>query len=190
MSIISPLMTVEELQCLPRDGTLRALERGELIEMPPAGPDHGEVCAAVIEYLRHFVRTRRLGKTYGSETGFILAETPDTLLAPDCAFIRRERVSSLDRQRGFLKVAPDLVVEVLSPSDTMKSAVDKAVKWLRAGTQQVWIVSPRHRTVTILESPDAAGKVLSESEVIENILILPGFRLAVADLFETLDETD
>jgi Uma2 family endonuclease len=190
MSTTTPLMRAEELERLPDHGALRELVHGEIVEMSPAGPDHGEVCAAVVEYLRHFIRTQRLGKTYGPETGFLLQEAPDTVLAPDFAFIRRERIASLNRERAFLKGAPDLVVEVLSPSDTMKSTTEKAVRWLGFGTQQVWIVSPRHRTVTILDSPQAAGKVLSESAVIENILILPGFRLAVADLFETLDETD
>jgi Uma2 family endonuclease len=190
MSIVSTPMTAEELERFAgEDAVARELERGELIEMSPAGPVHGEVCMAVAGPLWMFIKSRGLGKTYGAETGFLVEEHPDTVLAPDFAFICKARIASLNSERGFIKGAPDIVVEVMSPSDSVKSAAEKADKWLRYGARQCWIVNLKRRTVTIQETNNETRE-LFETETIDKIELLPDFRLAVRDLFECLDKTE
>lgn len=190
MTTSTPLMTAEELGSLEGDGIPRELNLGKLIEMSPAGSDHGEICVSVITILASFIRSHRLGKAFGSETGFLLSEAPDTVLAPDFAFICRDRVPFLNKQRSFIKGPPDLAVEVTSPRDTVKSAIAKAKRWIEFGVQQVWIINPQQRTVTIFDASGEPAKIHSQTEIIADIAILPGFRLAVRDLFECLDETE
>jgi Uma2 family endonuclease len=185
MSTITPLMTAEELELLPGDAIHRELDQGELIEMSPAGPFHGQVCMAVSGHLWYFIETHNLGNTYTAETGFILDEHPDTVLAPDFAFIRNERIAAIDNHRGYIRGAPDLVIETMSPSDSVKSATAKANQWLHFGARQCWIVNPQKRTVTILDA-NRDTREFSETEIIDTIELLPGFQCQVSEFFKRL----
>jgi Uma2 family endonuclease len=127
-------------------------------------------------------RAHALGVVCGAETGFILASDPDTVMAPDVAYVRRERIPSSGRPRGFWRGAADLAVEVLSPADTPRQVEDKARAWIEAGARLVVLVDPRSRTVT-LRRPNGPSSALSESGVLEGEDVVPGFRLAVADIF-------
>src|SRR5262245_41778463 len=109
------LMTAEQLFELDLDGH-HDLIRGELISMAPAGARHGKIAASVAYFLRRHLESNPIGTAYGAETGFILTRSPDTVLAPDAAFVRGDRLPSDEEQEGFLPFAPDLAVEVLSPS--------------------------------------------------------------------------
>jgi Uma2 family endonuclease len=175
-------MTAEELFRLPDDGSRYALFRGELQRMTPAGCRHGKVIVNVTVPLGHHVKAHGLGVVFGAETGFVLARNPDTVLAPDVAFIRRERIPASGLPATFWEGAPDLAVEVMSPGDTGPAAGEKAASWLSAGTRVVWVVDPRRRSVTIHE-PGANPRRLAVPEVLDGAPLLPAFRLPLADIF-------
>ena len=148
--------------------------------MIPAGGDHGEVTAELARIIGNHVHDHSLGRVYGAETGFLLARNPDTVRAPDCAFVRARHapVSS----RGFVPQAPDLAVEVLSPDDRPGYVREKVAEWLESGTEIVWVVDPRQRTVAI-HGGGSSGRTLRESDVLPGGELLPGFEIPVADLF-------
>ena len=130
--------------------------------------------------IANHVDSHRLGTVVAAETGFVLARDPDTVRAPDVAFLRASRPSG--PQRGYYPGAPDLAVEVLSPDDRPGYVREKVAEWLEAGTLAVWVIDPRTRTVTI-HSAGKQASVLEESDLLTGGSLLPGFALAVRDLF-------
>lgn len=156
------------------------LVRGKFIMMNPAGDEHGRIIVAITHALASHVLPRRLGVLHGAETGFILSRNPDTVRAPDLAFTGNER--AFPPVRGFVPCAPDLAVEVLSPDDRPGYVREKVAEWLAAGTLVVWVVDPRTRTVTIHDSGERAV-VFAEADTVPGGDLLPGFQLAVRDLF-------
>ena len=179
MTVDARLLTADELLRLPDDGFRHELVRGELRKMSPAGYDHGEIAMTIGAHLKMFVRAHRLGKVFAAETGFLLARNPDTVLAPDAAFVRAERV--LPRGRGFFPGPPDLAVEVISPSDTYSGVVEKTREWLRGGTRAVIVVDP---STAVVEVHRASGSVLVEA-VLSVDEVVPGWTLPLAELFES-----
>ena len=174
--------TAEDLARL-EDGAARYdLIRGELIKLNPAGFRHGNLAAAFAQYLRDFVRREHLGVVVGAETGFRLG--PDTVLGPDAAFVRSDRLPPESEWDAFLPLAPDLAVEIVSPSDRATYVMDKVMEYLDAGVRMVWIVEPRRRTVTIYRA-DHAARVLTEADALDGEDVLPGFSLPVAEFFAT-----
>lgn len=176
-------LTAEELLCLPDTGRRLELVGGDLFEMPPAGAEHGDIAAAILIILGSHVRENRLGRTFAAETGFILASYPDTVRAPDASFVSHDRLPEGGLPRGYLAMAPDLAVEVTSPNDSAIEVEQKANAWLAAGTSEVWVVSPQHRTVTVHRLSEPA-KVFDESETLTGGDLLPGFEVSVQELFE------
>ncbi|MDQ3693599.1 MAG: Uma2 family endonuclease [Chloroflexota bacterium] len=155
---------------------------GELIEMPPAGGKHGRIWGAIYAHLWNFVVPNRRGYVYGADTGFVLVVDPLTLRAPDVGFIRAERLPADFDDGGFLRVAPDIVVEVLSPSDRLAPALSKVAAWLEAGAAVVWLVDPAAETVTVF-GPEASPRGLTIEQTLDGGDILPGFTFPVRDIF-------
>ena len=176
-------MTAEELLHLPDDGWRHALVEGELQRMTPAGFDHGAVVMNVAAPLAQYVRRRGLGVVCGAETGFVLARRPDTVLAPDAAFVRRERIPVSGRPAAFWEGAPDLAVEVVSPGGTRPEVAAKVASWLAAGTRVVWVVDPGRRSVTVHEPGAPPRRLAADSDVVDGAPLVPGFRLPLADVF-------
>ncbi|HEY3057806.1 MAG TPA: Uma2 family endonuclease [Chloroflexota bacterium] len=158
------------------------LIRGELIEMSPAAPRHGRVAAAVARLVGNFVVERSLGEVFGAETGFILAEQPDTVLAPDAAFVRADRLPPDEQWDRYFHLAPDLAVEVISPSDRAGQVSDKVAEYLEAGVRLLWVIEPRRRSVTVY-TPDRHAHLLREGDELDGGDVLPGLKLTVAELF-------
>lgn len=177
------LMTAEDLLQLEDDEHRYDLIRGELIRMSPANGEHGGIAAEILGELRAHVRTHRLGKTFAAETGFVLARNPDVVLAPDAAFVRSDRLPPRDEWSRFLEVAPDLVVEVASPSDRWTQINDKVMEYLRHGVALVWIVDPRLQQVTVYTA-DQGPRVVTIEDQLDGGRVLPDFRMAVAEIFE------
>jgi Uma2 family endonuclease len=175
-------MTAEQLARLPDDGFRSELVRGELRKMAPAGWRHGKVVGRLHTMLGHHVQQGRLGTIFGAETGFLLERNPDTVRAPDIAFLSSARQPAEEPQEAFWPGPPDLAVEVISPSDTTGEVDEEVKAWLRAGTGLVWIVDPEMRSVTVFRSETdiqtkTATSELSGEDVIE------GFRCGVDEIF-------
>jgi len=154
------------------------LDEGELIEMPPAGGRHGRCGVRIITVLETFVRARKLGWIYTPDTGFRLKD--DTVRAPDVAFVRQERVADVS---GFFPGAPDLAVEIYSPSDSVRQLMRKVKQYFAAGTHTVWIVYPDLKQVQILDA-SGADRLLEHDDVLEAPELLPGFSISIAEFFD------
>ncbi len=175
-------MTAEELLRLPDDGQRHELIAGELRTMAPSGEEHGTIAATMIADLAPYVRRHRLGRVVAAETGFLLTTNPDTVRAPDAAFISRERATATP-VRGYRPGAPDLAVEVISPHDLYTEVAEKVATWLAHGTRMVIVVDPRRRAVAVHRSPTRV-RHLTADDVIDGEDVVPGWRMAVRDLFE------
>jgi Uma2 family endonuclease len=175
-------MTAEELWRLPDDGMRRELVRGELLTMPPSGGEHGLVGGNVLGPLWHHVKSRHLGAVFNAEIGFVIARNPDTVRAPDVAFVRQDRIPTGGIPQEYWPGAPDLAVVGMSPSDSVKQVEEKARDWLSAGTRMVWVVNPRRRRVTVFR-PDRSPIVLTEKDPLDGADVVEGFQIRVAELF-------
>jgi Uma2 family endonuclease len=179
------LLTAEEFAALPLAGLRSELIEGELHTMPPTFEDHGETTMRLSIILGQYVLANQLGKMYAAETGFLIARNPDTVRAPDIAFIRQERLPSPHPAPRWVPVIPDLVVEVASSGDRPAEVQQKAAMWLDAGVQMVWVVSPGDRTVEVHRANDSGESVvtLHEHETLDGADIVPGFSTPVAAIF-------
>jgi len=174
--------TAEDLLDMPDDGFRYELVRGELRKMTPAGDEHGHIAMDVGTSLNVHVKANGLGRVYAAETGFKLASDPDTVRAPDAAFVRRERLEGSGRLTGFREGAPDLAVEVVSPNDRHAEVVEKALAWLEAGCRMVLVVDPERRVVTVYRSREEI-RVLVEGDTLDGADVVPGWRLPLRELF-------
>jgi Uma2 family endonuclease len=180
MATIERLMTAAELSQMPGLGRCE-LVRGELIQMTPAGFEHGRIAANVGWLLKEYVKGKSLGVVTGAETGFHIGHDPDTVRAPDAAFIRAERVPATP-VRGFFAAAPDLAVEILSPGDRASEVLAKVQDWLDAGCRAIWVVDPETATVTVYPGRDRIV-VLGRSDTLSGGDVLPGFSMLVGEIF-------
>jgi len=175
--------TVEDLYDMPDDGYRHELQAGLLVSEPLPGGRHGMVTAAVAEILRAHARKHRLGVVFAGDSGFILARSPDTVRGPDVAFVSRVRYEqSADTVRAFAG-APDLAVEVLSPSNTATGMHAKVADYLAAGTRRVWLVDPAAQSVTVYASL-LWPEVFRGNDLLEGGDVIPGLQVRVGDLFE------
>lgn len=181
MVVTKTRMTAEELMRLPHDGYRYELVEGEL-RMTPVGGEHGDIAGVMAYFLIHHVRPRQLGKVV-VETGFCLECQPDTVVAPDVAFLSAARVPPGGRlPRKFISGAPDLAVEVLSPTNTASEIQAKVRDYLAHGTRLVWVIDPDVPTVTVYRA-DGSTQSLQASDVLRGEDVVPGFALQVAELF-------
>jgi Uma2 family endonuclease len=182
MSTTTQLMTADELLKLPRGRFRYRLVKGELITMSPAGSEHGVVIMNLAAPLAHHVKANKLGIVFGAETGFIIEENPDTVLAPDIAFISREHIPESGIPKKYWPGAPDLAVEVLSPGDTTREVEKKVNQWLAAGARLVWTVNPKRKSVTVHRTSDDAT-TFAETDELDGEKVVPGFRCRVSEIF-------
>lgn len=176
-------LTVEDLYVMPEDGLSYELQAGLLVSDQAPGFRHGRVTAAITELLRVHVRQHRLGVVLAGDPGFILARKPDTVRAPDVAFVSRQRFEqSGDTVKAF-KGAPDLAVEVLSPGNTPTTMHAKVADYLAAGTRRVWVVDPEAQIVTVYASLLEPQKV-GHDELLDGEDVVPGFSVFVREFFE------
>jgi Uma2 family endonuclease len=182
MSTQASLTTAAELFQLPDNGQRRELVAGELREMAPSGHEHGRIIMRLSVPLGQYVEAHRLGAVYAAETGFQLARDPDTVRAPDIAFVANDRLASVPQGPGFFPGAPDLAVEVVSPGDTYAEVESKVGQWLEAGSRMVLVVNPRNRTLKVYRSLTELT-VLTENDLVEGADVVPGFQIPVSNIF-------
>lgn len=179
-------VTEEELLCMPDDGYRYELIEGELRQMVPTGFDHGRCTINFSGRLSAHVRAHKLGDVLAAETGFIIARTPDgraTVRAADVAFVARGRVPADADTTKYLELAPDLVVETLSPSDTAVEVEEKIASWLKAGVRLALTANPASKSITVYGSQTAI-KRLTDKDELDLSDVVPGFRCRVSEIFD------
>jgi Uma2 family endonuclease len=176
-------MTADDLFRMPDDGMRHELVGGWLVSEPPTGGEHALTTTQMVVRLGSFVRERKLGRVYTTDPGFVLSRDPDTVRAPDVAFISNARLAVVGRPRGFIPGAPDLAVEILSPGDRPNDVEAKVADYLAAGASLVWVVDPIRRLVRVHRKL-LSHRLLREEDWLEGEDVVPGFRIPVAELFE------
>ena len=180
-------VTADELLTMPhRDEhgnyCLLELVRGEVRRMSPTGGTHGYICFELGAELRTFIKARDLGAGFGAETGFLVERNPDSVLGADIAFVSKKRLKGIENFDKFIPFAPDLAVEVLSPSNTVSEIDEKIALYFAAGARMVWIVKPKQRTVSVYTSPFDV-RILREGDTLDGGDVLPGFSYELSKLF-------
>ena len=180
MTIKQKLITADELLLMPGDGNRYELIRGVLVPKMPTGRPHGETVTMTSYVLTGYVIANDYGITFSGEPGYLLDRDPDTVRAPDVAWFAPGRLP--EGIQGYPELAPDLAVEVKSPSNSNPEMASKAEMWLSYGSQQVWVEDPEHTTVTIYRI-GASPVTLNEDDTLDGGDLLPGFTTPVWRLF-------
>ena len=158
------------------------LVQGRLLVREPGAYQHGKLSMVIGAALHAWVAPRKLGDVVGAETGFTLRRNPDTVRAADAAFISTARMPPRGGT-GFAELAPDLVVEVLSPSDRAGEVRAKTADWIDAGVRLVWLIDATHRSA-VVHRADGSSHRLSAGDQLDGETVLPGFTLPLSDLFD------
>lgn len=181
---VGSLVTAEELLALPTGmGKRYELVEGELRVMSPAGWRHGQIASNLSTLLGSYIRSHQLGRGFCAETGFLIGRNPDTVRAPDFAFIAKEHLPASEPTEAYWPGAPDLAVEVLSPDDRTGEVDEKINAWLNAGCAAVWVIDPALETVMIYRSRTDVV-VRTSGEVLSGDPVVPGFSCPVSELFQ------
>ena len=178
------LLTADDLLRLDSQGIRGELIRGVFHEIMSSGLEHGEIAAKLTILLGIFIMPRRLGRLATSDVGVWLERDPDTVREPGIAYFSAARLPPDVRITGYAEVPPDLVVEIVSPSDTRREVREKARMWLSYGVALVWVVQPDTRTVDVYE-PDQAAVTLTDQDTLDASVVLPGFTCPISDIFNT-----
>ncbi len=175
-------MTAQQLLRYRNEPYLQELIAGRLYEMEPPGAEHGAVALRIGRMLGNHVEEHGLGETFGAETGFQLARDPDTVRAPDAAFVRRERIEATGLPRGYWPGPPDVAVEVVSPNDSRPKVRAKALDWLDAGTRAVVVLDPPQRSATVYRGRDDVRELAGDNPL-DLDDVVPGFAPPVDAVF-------
>ena len=182
MSTVTQHITAEQLLMMPDNHMRRELIAGEVREMTPAGSEHGRVAVKFATRLEIFSEKNNLGAVFAAETGFILARDPDTVRAPDVAFVSRNSLEKTPVGLGYYAGIPDLAVEVISPHDTYSEVESKVEDWLNAGCRMVVVANPRNHTLKIYRKMTEVS-VLTVENAFDGGDVVPGFRLPIQQIF-------
>ncbi|MBI2805553.1 MAG: Uma2 family endonuclease [Planctomycetes bacterium] len=180
-TVAQKLLTAEEFFLLPDPGGGRQQElvRGEVIVMPPPEGLHGATCVRTVHRLSNFVHAGPGGTLVCNDTGFITERDPDSVRGPDISYWAKGRLAEIPV--GYIEIPPDMLVEVLSPSNTTKKILEKLREYFAKGVRLVWVISPEDRTLTVYRQPDE-GRLLHETAKATGEDVLPGFECRVSDL--------
>jgi Uma2 family endonuclease len=176
-------ITAETLYDLPDDGHRYELAAGRLVRMPPAGARHGSIAARIARLLDEYVEDQDLGCVCTADTGFILQRDPDIVRAPDVGFVAKARLAGGGEPERFWPFAPDLAIEVVSPSDRADELREKIRDYFAAGTRLVWVVYPGTRSVEVHRSMREA-RGLGEDDQLDGGDVLPCFYCPVRRCFD------
>jgi Uma2 family endonuclease len=155
---------------------------GEIVEMTPSSDGSSSLAARITVLLGMHILPNNLGRLYGADGGFVLFPDRETVRVPDVAFVRAERMPQGEARRHFPRLAPDLVVEVLSPTDRASEVLAKVAMYQQAGVPLIWLVDPDERTVTVLAA-NLAPVTLHSDDTLDGGAVLPEFQIAVSDIF-------
>ena len=176
------LITGEELYRLPDQGRCELVD-GRIVPLSPTGRPHGRAAARLAAHLLLFVEGHNLGEVLTAEAGVYTRRNPDTVRAPDVLFISHDRLTGCKEER-YLDVAPEIVVEILSPTDRKEQVASKIEEYFSAHVLRVWVVDSKRRQIHLYRSLTdvqqlGIGDALTDEE------LLPGFRLSLSELFDS-----
>jgi Uma2 family endonuclease len=174
-------ITLAEFARMPDDGALHEIDAGELLIMTRPNARHGSLQVRMSRLIDEFVQRGKLGRVF-SESGFILGRHPEILRGPDIAYVRMERLKDVPDD-GWPEMGPDLVVEIVSPSDTARQIDRKVHQYLAAGTLAVWLVYPDTQSVHVFE-PRGVARIVEIDDLLSSPVALPGFEIRVREIFE------
>ncbi|MBN1287174.1 MAG: Uma2 family endonuclease [Anaerolineae bacterium] len=184
MILKEQLYTTDDLWERSQAGERFELIEGEMIEMAPTGDTHGVLSSfAGYMILRHVIERDLGGDVTGAETGFILSDDPQTVCAPDAAYISQDRLPPMTGR--FYPIAPDLAVEVVSPGEYAPQIRKKVDLYLQAGTRLVWVIYPDARLIDVYR-PGAPTLTLKGEDKLDGGDVLPGFAVTAAAVFSRL----
>lgn len=173
--------TEEELAALPDDGYNHEVVDGRLVLSPKNNPEHGEIATELSSALRSYAKAHQLGTVWDSSTGLWMSN--ENCRAPDISFVRKERLRGLTRPpKRFFRGAPDLAIEILAPSNTEQDLKERLADYFGSGTQIAWVIDPESKTATVYHGSEVRT-TLGESDFLDGEHVLPGFRIAIAQLF-------
>jgi Uma2 family endonuclease len=175
------LLTLKEFNELPDNGVRYELDEGELAPMTFPRPKYQRVAKRILIVLERYLERHPIGEAFLSDTGFVLSENPATLRGPDVSFLGAKRVEDVD-PNSDIPGAPDLAVEVVSPSDSAAELTRKVNQYLKAGSHTVWVVYPDERQVLVFERSGIV-RIVSEEQALDAPALLPGFSVPVSSLF-------
>src|SRR3954471_19362590 len=183
MTLATQLLTAEDLLRMPDDGWRYELVRGELRRMPLPGFRHGRIANQIAFHLTGHVEANHLGVVVAAETGFLLHTNPDEVRGADVAFISRSRyeATAFSQEKHF-PGAPDLVFEVVSPSDSYSEVEEKVLVWLHAGARLVVLADPKKR-VFFVHRPGSSPEILTAAEIFSGDPVVAGWSFKVGDAF-------
>jgi len=186
MSTAAHLLTADDLFRLPEDESRWCeLVEGEIVRMSPPGFAHAIVSQRVSLLLLEFVELKRIGQVVIAEAGFLIGRNPDTVMAPDGAYVRQERINAIGLTAAYFPEAPAMVFEVVSPNDRVSEIGRKMRRWIEGGVELAWVIDLAARTVMVYQAVDDI-QVLTEKDSLTGGSVLPGFQCRVADLFAGL----
>ena len=174
-------VTAEQLPHVRVPDKCTELVRGRLVVREPPSTEHGRIQANLSYFITDYARRHRLGIVFGQDTGFRIESNPDTVRAPDVAFLRHERATEIPR-RGYASLAPDLVAEIISPDDRPGEYLAKVAQWLDAGSMLVWVIDPQRAEARVYR-PDGSLTIVGPDGRLDGEALLPGFVCALADIF-------
>ncbi len=183
MAITEALMTIEEFAALPDTGTSTELVRGRIIEVPPTNFFHGIVCGKIAFFLQLAVERQGSGRVVTNDSGVVTQRDPDSVRGPDVAYYSAARIPPVGRWTGYPEFAPDLVVEVRSPSDRWGELLAKAAEFLRAGVLVVVLLDPETRSACVVEA-DRAPRNLGPEDTLTFPDLLGDFAVVVGRIFD------
>ena len=185
-AIATKTWTDEAFMALPDDGHHYEIINGELIDMGNSGALHGYVCSLALAALAGYILPKKLGVILDSSTAFKMKN--GNKRSPDIAFFAKERLQGIAvLPSGYLDGAPDLAVEVLSPGNTVEEIDDKLTEYFENGSRLVWVIHPTQHYVLVYRSAQEPDRLLKGKDSLDGEEVIPGFTLAIADLFQKLD---
>jgi Uma2 family endonuclease len=174
------IWTAEDLAANDIPNKSTELVRGRLIVREPPSSYHGRLAANLVIILGAYVRSRALGDVFAQDSGFKIASSPDTVRAPDVAFLAAER-AALIPERGYAALAPDFIVEILSPDDRPGEVLAKIGEWLEAGVRLAWVIDPRRREARVYRR-DGSVRIAGAADVLDGEDVIPGFTCSLKDI--------
>jgi Uma2 family endonuclease len=174
------LLTADDVARIAIPGKVVELIRGRLVVSEPPGSWHGMIAARLARHIGNFAAERNLGEVFAQDTGFQIESAPDTVRGPDVAFVAKDRLDLLKKQ-GYAALAPDLVVEVLSPDDRPAQILAKVAEWLSAGSKLAWVID-HQRDEARVHRLDGSVSVVSAEGSLDGEDVLPGFRCRLKEI--------